>query len=369
MKKICSIYIIMIGFLFYSCQTINVIPIDYLIPADISFPSQIKRIAVVNNVRQSPGRIYSETDSLLLAKTNGFYEMYIVNGDPQVTTEALAEAIAAENYFNEVVICDSALQAGKTPREESILSKETVGELTKLLDVDMLIALEEIQIAVQRQVYPMGEMGYLGNINVKTYPKVNLYIPNRHAPLVMINGSDSIFWEGFANSPLNARTKIISDEQLINEASDFAGSIPIKYMTPHWNTVNRYFFNNGSSEMRDAAFFVQSNNWDKAFTLWERAYETEKGKKKAKIASNISLYYEMKDDLDKAEEWGKKAVDLMKVANNINEDSVLVSSLLSTDLRCIYYNLVDLSKRKENFAKLKMQMERFNDDFQPDSLD
>ena len=369
MKKIGFIYTIMIGLLFHSCQTINVLPIDYLVPADISFPSQIKRVAIVNNASESPGRIHSAADSTLLEKTNGFYEMYMVNGDPQITTEALAEAIAAENYFNEVIICDSVLRAGSPPVEKSLLNKETVGELTKLLDVDMLIVLEGIQIGVQKQVYPVNEAGYLGNINVKVHPRVNLYIPSRHSPLVMINGNDSIFWEGYANTPLNARTKVISDEQLIKEASDFAGSVPIKYMTPHWKTVNRYIFINGSSAMRDAAFFVQSKNWDKAFALWERDYETQKGKKKAKIASNISLYYEMKDDLEKAEEWGKKAVEIMKAIYNITDDSILVGALLSNDFMCIYYNLADLSKRVDNFAKLKMQMDRFEDDFQPDSLD
>ncbi|NDV82392.1 DUF6340 family protein [Bacteroides sp. 51] len=363
MKKIGFIHAIIIGFILYSCQTVNVIPIDYLVPADISFPSQIKRVAIVNNVSEPLGRIHTETDSILLDKTNGFFERYRVNGDPRITTESLAEAVAAENYFNEVVVCDSALQVSGATQKEATLNKKDVNELIKTLDVDMLIALEEIQIIVQKQVYPMGEMGFLGNTDAKVYPKVNLYIPNRHSPLVMINGSDSIFWEGLANSVSNARTKVISDEQLINEASDFAGTIPTKYMTPHWNTVNRYYFANGSSEMRDAAFFIQSNNWDKAFTLWERAYETQKGKKKARIASNISLYYEMKDDLEKAEEWGKEAIKLIKVANNITEDSVLSEAHLSGDLGYIYYNQVDLSKRKESFAKLKMQMDRFNDDF------
>lgn len=365
MKKFCFVYMLMLGVIFYSCQTVNVIPIDYLMPADISFPTQIKRVAVVNNSNAWPGRNADSTglDSLLLEKTNGTFEKYILNGDPKITAESLAEAVAADNYFNEVVICDSALQVAGIQKSEPILKKETVDELAQLLDVDMLVVLEEIQIGVQKQVYPMGAMGYLGNVDAKVYPKVNLYIPGRTAPLVMINGCDSIFWEGFENTISNARTNVVTDEQLIKEASDFAGTIPTKYMTPQWKTVNRYFFANGSPEMRDAAFFVHSNNWDKALEIWQRAYESLKGKKKAQVASNISLYYEMQDDLDKAEEWAIKAVELIKAAHNITDDSIVAGDHQSNDLGRIYYNLMDLMKRKENFAKLKMQMDRFHNDF------
>lgn len=364
MRRIGFIYAIILGTIFYSCQTVSQLSIDYLAPADVSFPIQIKRVGIVNNVSEAPGRISADAtlDSILLTKTNGFQERYTLNGDPKTTTEALAETVAAENYFDEVIICDSALQVSGAPKQSPILTREEVKELLTSLDVDMLIALEQIQIKVEKQVYASVTEGYIGVVDAKVYPKVNLYIANRKAPLIMINASDSIFWEDYKNTVVNARTKVISDEQLIIEASGFAGTIPVKHMIPHWKTDQRFFFTNGSSEMRDAAFLIQTNKWDEALPLWEKAYETQKGKKKARVASNISLYYEMKDDLDKAEEWGKKALELINITYNA-QGGIDSTSVLSMDQAHIYYNQLNLAERKNLFSKLKMQMDRFNNDF------
>jgi tetratricopeptide (TPR) repeat protein len=340
-----------------------VLPIDYLVPAEVSFPAQIKRVGIVNNVGETPGRIAKNTvvDSILLEKTNGFLEQYWLNGDPKVTAEALAESLAGENYFDEVIICDSVLQASGAPKQAPFLSKEAVNALTERLDVDMLISLEEIQVEVKRQVFPMANIGFLGTVDAKVYPKVNLYIANRTSPLVMINGNDSISREDLVSTLIAARTKVVPDEQLIAEASDFAGALPVRYMTPHWKTAGRFFYDNGSPEMRDAAFFVRENRWDKAFALWETFFEKAKGIKKARAASNISLYYEMKDDLKKAHEWGAKALELAKVALQIPEDERTTS--LSDDYTRIRYNQSILEERRSHFTALKMQMNRFNDDF------
>jgi hypothetical protein len=369
MKKICFIYAALLGIVFYSCQTYTVISIDYLVPATISFPAQIKRVGIVNNAGETPGRIAKDAvlDSILVEKTNGFFERYALNGNPGITVETLAKSVAGENYFDEVIICDSALQVSGTPKQAPFLSKETVNALTEGLDVDMLIALEEIRIRVKRQVYPVDGMGFLGTVEAKVYPKVNLYIANRNSPLAMLNGNDSIFWEDHELTLIAARTKIVPDEQLIAEASGFAGIIPVRHIIPHWKTVSRFFYNNGSPEMRDAAFFVQGNRWDRAFALWETFFEKAKGIKKARAASNISLYYEMKDDLEKAHEWGAKALELAKVIDKIPEDESMINSF--NDYMRIRYNQSILEERRSHFATLRMQMNRFNDDFQPDSFE
>lgn len=363
MKKIYFIFAVLFSITLYSCQTYTVVPIDYLIPADVSFPAQIKKVGIVNNTAEEPGRIAESTalDSILLKNTNGYVETYTLNGDPEIATEALAECIAAENYFDEVVICDSVLQVSGTLKQTPSLSKDEINKLAESLDVDMLISLEELKIQVKRRVFSMGDMGFLGSVDAKVYPKINLYVANRNSPLIMINGNDSIFWEDFESTLMAARTKVVPDKQLIAEASDFAGTIPVKYMIPHWETTGRFFYNNGSPEMRDAAFFVQENNWDKAFALWQKYFETAKGVKKARAASNISLYYEIKDDQDKAHEWGVKALELAKVANKISGNESQTDT--NNDYTRIRYNQSILEERRSNFVKLKMQMDRFSDDF------
>ena len=80
-----------------------------MLPAEVSFPATLKRVAVVNNMPNVPDNklIITEEEQKKseneVARLTNYY-----NGDAAITTESLAEALANENYFEEVVICDSA---------------------------------------------------------------------------------------------------------------------------------------------------------------------------------------------------------------------------------------------------------------------
>lgn len=69
------------------------------------------------------------------------------NGDPKAATESLAEEIAQQNYFDEVVICDSALRANDKLARESTLQpggSASTGLLT--WEWTFIIALENLQL-------------------------------------------------------------------------------------------------------------------------------------------------------------------------------------------------------------------------------
>lgn len=137
-------YLLLSGMLFLSsCQSVEQLSIDYMLPAEVSFPPTLKRVAIVNNMPEVPDNklIVSEEaeqkEENEIARLTNYY-----NGDARLTTEALAEALANENYFEEVVICDSALRSKDITPRESTLSREEASKLIQDLDVDFLIALE-----------------------------------------------------------------------------------------------------------------------------------------------------------------------------------------------------------------------------------
>ncbi len=245
------------------CQTVEQLSIDYMLPAEVSFPPSLKRVAVVNNMPSIPDNklIVEETDEKKKDETEIARKTKYFNGNAKITTEALAEALANENYFDEVVICDSMLRANDMIPRESTLSKSEVESLTESLNVDFLIALENIQIRSLRKIEYLREWGvYAGTIDVKVYPTVKVYLPNRNGPMVTINTNDSIFWDYAAPSIAQAGAGLISETEMLKEASEFAGTVPVKYMLPHWKTASRYLFTSGSVNMRDAADYVRENN-------------------------------------------------------------------------------------------------------------
>ncbi len=365
-----SLFYLLFGcvFLFQSCDSVEGLSVDYLVPADLSFPASLKRVGVVNNMPAIPDNI-NIADSI--KEKHGKYEIAqyrkYLNGDPNITTESLAEALAKANYFDEVVICDSVLRSNDMIPREATLSKDEVEELTKKLDVDFLISLENIQLySVQKIHYvPEWDGNYKGTVDVKVFPLIKVYIPNRNGPMVSIAANDSIFWEEEGKTPDKVKSLLIKEKEMIEQASDFAGSMPVKHLIPHWETAERYYLIGNSANMRDAAYYAREKNWDKAIELWEETYNSKKGKQQMYAAYNLALGYEMKDSIEQAEEWALKAQKIAKKIDKI--DDMYPKELLIPNLVPNYYaasNYVkELERRKEYLLKLNMQMNRFKDDF------
>lgn len=48
-------YLLLSGMLFLSsCQSVEQLSIDYMLPAEVSFPPTLKRVAIVNNMPEVP---------------------------------------------------------------------------------------------------------------------------------------------------------------------------------------------------------------------------------------------------------------------------------------------------------------------------
>ncbi|NDV58657.1 DUF6340 family protein [Bacteroides sp. 519] len=352
---------------FASCQSLEVITIDQLVPSDLSFPESIKRVGIVNNVN-----VNAPDNNIPLASDTTKHVFEIArkvtfhDGDAKLATESLAETVAEANYFDEVIISDSTLRANDIRVRQTTLSQIEVNDLTEELDVDMIIALESIQLKAIRSVSYFIEGGYLGTVDVKMYPNVTLYLPNRKAPLASVNATDSIFWEGVFATQVRAQTQVISDSKIIEEASALAGTLPVKHILPYWKTVERVYYTSNKADMKDASRLVKRGMWDEAFNLWSQIHQSKKAKDQMVTALNIALYYEVKDDLDQAILWGEKALTLAKKIDKIDDNQPIVLIADSVEyqgrFQIAYLYLEALKQRKELSTKLNMQMKRFEEE-------
>lgn len=350
------------------CQSLEPISIDYLQPADLSFPAQLRKVAIVNNTSHAAdNKLVIEPDKKLKENlpilTRG---TAYANGDAKIATESLAEEIARQNYFDEVIICDSALRANDKLPRESTLSQEEVRQLASSLGADLIVSLENLQLRATKTVSYLDAFScFQGAVDVKVYPTVSVYLPERSRPINTLHPTDSIFWEEFGLTAVEAGTRMIPDQQMLKEASEFAGTVPVKHLVPIWKTGTRYLYTNGSVAMRDAAIYVRENSWDDAYPLWLQAFNgTKSPKKKMRAALNIAVYYEMKDSLQQAEEWAEKACQLAKKMEQkyLNENpQATIASAPNYYLTALY--VAELKERKAQLPKLNVQMKRFEDDF------
>ncbi len=364
MIKYKYILLLLLTVLANSCVTIDQLSIDYLQPAKVSFPSAIKAVGIVNNTTEKKERTFKEKRDKFNRVVSSELDF---QGDPKITTESFARKIAEANYFDQVIICDSALREKDHFPREAELTNDEVKQLTTDLGVDMLLAVEDVNIATKQKTKDLGEF-FRSTIDATIKPVIRAYIPTRNKPLITAHPDDKIFWEGYGRTPIEAQKDLIKEDSLVKEASDFAGEIPVKYLIPTWDKADRYYYISGCVELRDGAVLLRENSWDDALKQWQLAYNKSSKKIKMRAAFNIALYYETHDDIDKAIEWTEKARAIVLEKEKIKESSTEINKAniknnQSTDYLIISYYLISLQERQKNIQTLNLQMERFNSKF------
>ena len=308
--------------LFSACTTLQTISFERLQAADVSYPDQVRTVGVINYAPQDE----QERDSIL-----GLW-----NGDGMVTVESLAREIAATDYFNQVVVCDSALRPVGMGNEE-ILPMSQADSLIQALGVDMLFAVEQVRIELKEgSLFHTELMVDVPAVDGVITPLVRAYVSGRNAPLFSISKTDTICW-------------VVSPEltfrQIMQEASDFAATLPVSYLLPHWKEMNRYYFDGGNMEMRDAGVYIREQNWEGAAALWQKLHDGRKGKVKMRAAYNLALNYELQGDYERAKEYLDTALSL--------------ASEGSWEHQLIEYYRLQLNEQARENRMLQIQMKRF----------
>ena len=92
-------------------------------------------------------------------------------------------------------------------------------------------------------------------------PILNIYLPGRDTQVATINMTDSIYWDEVGNSLTYVKNRLISQEEMLKQASDYAGALPVKNLLPHWESANRFFFTNGNLKVRDGVLYARDSNF------------------------------------------------------------------------------------------------------------
>lgn len=316
----------MLTFGLASCGSIETLTFDQLCPASVSFPAQVQNIAVVNNMSPVP-----------VAKNN-LLTLGELNGEGRKSAEALAVALADTKYFNQVMICDSALNNEKLSDSARLLSKEDVEQLSVDLDADMIFSLDRIRIQTEKKDLYYPGMGIPWPVvRAKITPVLSIYIPGREKPMRIVAKTDSLEWDVDATP---------SDKQMQEEAAAFAAHILTRQLVPYWKSAERIYYGGGCVEMRDAVVYVRENDWAGAQELWQSLFNhTKSNKQKIKSAFNLALAAEMQGDLLQAEKWLKEVEKRVEPGS----DEELIWKFYASQL----------AERLKDFPHLNSQMNRF----------
>lgn len=337
MRKYIHLLIVALFIVFVaSCTTVKTMSIDYLVPARISLPAGMNKVAVINNTADTFAVRISSNDSI---------QKVIYQANPKTVADGLAHALVDSHYFKDVVLNDSAFQ--KKGENKKLTQKQVQG-ITADLGVDFVVAVEGVNMKTDVKQYADPESGYQYIVQAYLKNKISVYIPQKTRPLFTVNHKDTIYWEYFADSPSVSVEEALDEYKMLEEASEFIGTSSAETLVPYWKTGNRFIYDNGSAALRDASLYVKEDNWEKAYELWKAIYKNGKISRRVAAAHNIAVYLELNDNVQEAYEWEEKAVKL-------TTDKAQKKSFTSY--------MKELKQRIKNQGKLNIQMNKFKDKF------
>ena len=308
-----------------ACTTLQPISYERLQPADVNFPGQIRKVGIVNNmppVHQDNKHVDYKSASL--------------EGDGEVAVEALAQEVVTVDYFDQVILYDQRVRKSASPLDLPI-PKETADELIRTLDVDMLLAMERVNVQLKESVMFIPESyATVPAVDGIVTSVVRAYLKQREEPMFTVQKTDTLCW---------MITSKLTLGDVVKEVSEYAASMPIQNLLPYWRDVERYYFDGGNVEMRDAGVYVREQNWEEASVLWKQLYDVKKGKTKMRAAYNLAVYSEMQNDFVGAKEYLDAALALAD-ENSWEQQLIMIYQL----------NLEDECQRNQ---RLNIQMKRF----------
>ena len=343
------LYILAGAFLMTSCAGIKTLTIQTQEPAQVTLPTTVEKLLIVDNTATQPADIGHSKKRLGRSEA----EKVSVRTDSLslIYTEALTQFLNEEGFYEMVMLHNEPMRTDNEYWKETPLSPEKMKELKDASGADAVVSLDKLLIASDwedlfvQQGYPYAKL--TGKIS----STLRVYMPTQQGLIPTVQFIDSLYWEGFDitnDGMAYAEFVVPHAEQALKELAIYTADKMTYVLTPHWITQERWYYTLSSSTMREAEALADQAKWKEAIAKWDSFFNATKKKiEKAKAASNIALGYEMLDDIQTALDWAT-------IAEKLFDESTSQSSL---ERRRISIYKKELERRIDTSNKLNMQVQ------------
>ncbi len=306
-----------------ACSTIHYVNIETKKPAEITFPSMVNKILIVNNAVPQPEKSGYEFTFMGVVQDSARAKADSALFD---VCEALGLEILDTDYFNDVLLFHDATRDDDDFIADKKLTPETVRALCKETDAGAIISVDRLLFETDKDIFAVGGGFLFGSIRVKMTGVLRAYLPERENPLATVLLSDSVFWTEQGGTLEEIESNLPSPENALREAAKYLGSKAAPNFVPHWQNDVRWFYSGGTTAWRQASAYASAQRWEEAEKLWESLYGEATNKvNQAKIASNIAFALEMQGEYDTALEWAEKAKSVFEEYGKNSQDYQLLS--------------------------------------------
>jgi len=317
--KILFLPLVFVLLFLFSCST-NSVPLDILIPAQITISKDIKHIGIIN-------RSLPERRRRLANFIEGFVsgeKIYADREGSENCIKGLANQLNQSPRFTAVIVSGIRIRGTGTRRFARELDWDRVRDICNRYRLDALIVLEtfdsNISIDIERKL-KKKKIKIKGTKKKKTvtvpryyaelYIDVNsgwrIYDPSTRRILDVNTYTDRQAWDAVANTREKVLYKLPSKREAINLSGYNSG---IQYgirISPTWIRVYRDFYVKGDPGLEEAKRFVKAGNMNGAMKIWQSLLSSEDTEIAGKAAYNLAFSNELKGNLDTAYKWAEKS--------------------------------------------------------------
>lgn len=303
-------------FVLTSCTSLDTLVVNVEKPAQITLPNSIETIVIVDNtVPQAEDVGHFE----YLMEQNSSIPVRVTNDNVNyILAQALFEDIADKDYFSDVVFYEDPLREDTNYETIQALDPALVKEISIANTADAILSLDRFLVSTVSHEEDLDFGTRVKFLDLKMDVRFQIYSKEgeKISPPLYIN--DSIYWSATYNHNKPLSDTIPSREDAMKEAARYMAEKIADSLAPYWTNELRWYF----SDVKAANKKITENNWAEALALWQSAYdkETKNDKKKARLASNIALAYELSDDLKDAIRWITTSCELFEATQETTVD-------------------------------------------------
>jgi len=293
-----------------SCASTNGVTMEVLVPANITVPSTIKKVAVVN--RSLPAKGDGFVNFL-----EGFITGEAIHADKDASNKCIGSLVNKLNLaprFGAVLVNYPQLKGTGTREWPLPLSWTMVDSICKMYKSDALVALETFDsdflfdkgknLLKQKTAHGADTIvtEYFANFKVNVNAGWRVYDDINKKVLDEQNFTDVKAWLKKGATPEAVLSQLPDKRDAINAAGLFAGDQYGMRISPTWENVYRNYYVRGKKEVgfKNAKKFVRLKKWDQAVIIWTNLSKSTDTKIAGRANYNLALASEMDGDLDKA---------------------------------------------------------------------
>lgn len=351
MKRFLYLTILLGGILFCTgCRSVKSVVVEIQKPAQILLPKTINNIGIINNAVPQPDT-WGHSEAVYSGGKR-LEEPITLASDSNIVflTETLFNNLISLDHFNNVSLYEFPLRNDLSfSEEEHPIDSAMIKEISQITNSDALISIDRFLINTTTRKEPYDIETNLKVLDLKVDVRFRIFSKEGKQISSPFYLTDSIYWLGvYRNETLISESAVPTREEAIKEGAEYMAEKIANAFVHTWREVPRIYY----GDVKEANKKAETNDWANALRLWEEAYNKEqKPKKKARLANNIALAYEISDDIKNALKWAQISYDLFveTAENSIDQQYVEAAQYYKDTLMERYqeFRLLDLRNKEE----------------------